>query len=94
MLVKVHGDSVNLVFENDSGILIKKGNSEEIKEELILNENISAPIKKGDILGKMNYYLDNQLACSVNLLSDSDISKKTLLNTFEYISLKWLNLLR
>ncbi len=43
---------VNLEFENDSGILIKKSNSSEIKQELILNENIEAPIKKGDVLRK------------------------------------------
>lgn len=86
--------SVNLVFENDSGVLVKKSNSSEIKQELTLNENIEAPINTGDVLGTMNYYIDDNLISSVNLVSENDISKKTLLNTFNYISSDWLNLLR
>ncbi len=42
----------------------------------------------------MNYYIDDKLITSVNLVSDSEISKKTLLNTFNYIATNWLNLLR
>lgn len=86
--------SVNLVFENDSGVLIKKSNSSEIKQELILNENIEAPIKKGNVLGKMNYYIDNKLISSVNLVAEENINKKTFLNMFNYIATNWLNLLR
>lgn len=42
--------STNLVFENDSGVLLKKSDSSEVKQELILNDTIEAPITKGDIL--------------------------------------------
>ena len=43
--------STNLVFENDSGVLLKKSDSSEVKQELILNDTtIEAPINKGDIL--------------------------------------------
>ncbi len=87
-------DSVNLVFENDSGVLIKKSDSSEITQEITLNENIEAPIAKGTSLGKVDYFLNNELISSVNLVADSDISKKSLLNLFDYISSKWLNLLR
>lgn len=87
-------DSVNLVFENDSGVLIKKSDSSEITQEITLNENIEAPIAKGTSLGKVDFFLNNELISSVNLVADSDISKKSLLNLFDYISSKWLNLLR
>jgi len=87
-------DSVNLVFENDSGVLIKKSDSSEITQEITLNENIEAPIAKGTSLGKVDYFLNNELISSVNLVADNDISKKSLLNLFDYISSKWLNLLR
>ncbi len=86
--------SVNLVFENDSGVLIKKSDSAEITQELTLNENIEAPISKGTILGKVDYFLNNELISSVNLIADNDVSKKSLLTMFDYISSKWLNLLR
>lgn len=86
--------SVNLVFENDSGVLIKKSDSAEITQELTLNENIEAPISKGTVLGKADYFLNNELISSVNLIADNDVSKKSLLTMFDYISSKWLNLLR
>ena len=44
---------VNLVLENDANILIKKGKDSNIEQNLIVNENVQAPIKKGDILGKI-----------------------------------------
>lgn len=87
-------DNINLVYEKDTGALVKKGNSQDIREELLLNDNISAPINKGDILGSINYYIDNNLVSSVNLISDSSVSKKSFFNIFEYITLKWFNLLR
>lgn len=45
-------NNINLVLENDSGSLIKKGDSKNIEQEVIVSENICAPIKKGDILRK------------------------------------------
>ena len=86
--------SVNLVFENDSGVLIKKNETADIKQELILNEHIEAPINCGDVLGKMNYYINDNCIASVNLVSDSNISKKTFLNTFYFITKDWFNLFR
>ena len=86
--------SVNLVFENDSGVLIKKSDSSKIKQELILNENIEAPINTGDVLGKMNYYINENCVASVNLVAESDVSRKTLLNTFDFIARDWFNLFR
>lgn len=86
--------SVNLVFENDSGVLIKKNNSLEINQELNLNENIEAPIMEGAVLGKMNYYLDNNLISSVNLIAEKQIDKKNLLNMFNFVATNWFNLLR
>jgi len=87
-------EGFNIMFENDSGVLIKKSNSSEVKQELILNENIEAPINKNDVLGTMNYYINDNLVSSVNLVAENEISKKTLFNTFNYISSNWINLFR
>ena len=94
MLVKVLGSTVNLLFENDSGALVKKGTSEEIKEELTLKENISAPINKGDVLGKIDFYLNDELVSSVNLVAESEITKMTIFNLFEKTMNSWITLLR
>ncbi len=86
---------VNLVFENDSGAIIsKKNNSHNITHEIKINENISAPVKQNDVLGTINYYLDNELICSTNLVAEKDISKMNFINMFSHISETFVNLLR
>lgn len=87
-------NNINLVFENDSGVLVKKTDSSEITQELEINDNIEAPISLGEKLGEMKYYINNELVASVNLVSDSEVPKRNLLNTFNYITTNWVNLLR
>lgn len=91
---KAAESSVNLVFENDGGVLVKKSDSNKINQELNINENIEAPIKKGDILGNINYYLNDDLISSVNLIAEKDISKKSILNIFSFTAKNWFSLLR
>lgn len=43
-------NSVNLVFESDSGALVKNSENGNITSEIKLNENITAPIQTGDVL--------------------------------------------
>lgn len=87
-------DNVNLVSENDCSVLIKKGNSSEVVNEIILNEEIAAPINKGDVLGKVNFYLNNELIATTNLVAEEDVKKMNSLNMFEHLSTLWTNLLR
>ena len=87
-------NNVNLVYENTNGTVIKKGNSDGIKNEIIINEDIVAPISKGDVLGKVNFYLNDELIGTSNLIAEKEIKKMNSLNMFEYISNLWTNLLR
>lgn len=93
-LVKELGKNLNLVFENDSGVILEKTNSSEITQEIELNENIEAPIEKNQVLGKMNFYVDSDLISSVNLVAENDIPKITTLNLFKEIVQSWFSILR
>lgn len=86
--------NVNLVYENSTGSIIKKGNKSNLTNEIKINENISAPINKGDILGKVDFYLNDQLISSSNLVAEESIKKMNSLNMFEYVSTHWSRLLR
>ena len=87
-------NNVNLVYENTNGTVIKKGNSDGVKNEIIINEDIAAPIIKGDILGKVNFYLNDELIGTSNLIAQEEVKKMNSLNMFEYVSNLWTNLLR
>lgn len=86
--------NVNLVYENSTGSIIKKGNKSNLTNEIKINENISAPINKGDILGKVDFYLNDELISSSNLVAEESIKKMNSLNMFEYVSTHWSRLLR
>lgn len=89
-------NTVNLLFESNNGILIEKNleNANEIRQEFVLNENITAPISKGDILGKIDYYVGDTIKASINLIAEEDIEKNNLFNTFRHISKQWITLLK
>lgn len=86
--------NVNLVYEKSTGAIIKKGNGSNITNEIKINENISAPVNKGDILGEVKFYLDDKMIASSNLIAEENIKKMNSMNMFEYVSDKWTNLLR
>ena len=51
-------------------------------------------LKKEIFFGNVNFYIDGSLIQKVNLVAENDILKKNLLNTFEYISSLWFNVLK
>lgn len=91
---KGSGKNLNLVFENDSGVVLQKSNSSEVRQEIEINENIEAPIYKNQVLGKMNFYIDDELISSVNLVAENDIEKLTTLNLLKQITRAWFTVLR
>ena len=82
------------MFENDCGALVKKGSSANVEQTITLNENISAPLHKGDVIGKAVFSVDGENVGEVNIVSDSDVEKMNFVNIFKAVSSKWCNLLR
>ena len=63
------------MFENDSGALVKKGSTSNLEQTVSINENISAPIHQGDVLGKVTFSINGENLGEVNLVADSDVEK-------------------
>ena len=73
---------LNLVFENSSEKIIEKNNNSNEENTTTLNENITAPIFKGDILGKVDFKINNEIISSVNLIAEKNIPKNSFKNFF------------
>ena len=87
-------NNVELVFENNSGVLIKKGEDKNVEQTISINENISAPIEKGEKLGTVDYSINGEIISSVNLIANNSVDKINLFTMTKEIVYRWIDLLR
>ena len=85
---------VNAILEEDACVLIKKGDNGNITQNVVINENISAPVKQGDILGKIQFKAGDELMLEKNLVAEKDIEKTTMWNITTNLYLRWFNMCR
>lgn len=71
-------DEVIALTEKPLGATVEKGKDKNSWVETKLNPNISAPIQKGQKLGEVLLYRNDQLQASVNLIADHPIARAGL----------------
>lgn len=86
--------SINLVYENNSGTLIKKGEDRNVEETVNIYDNISAPISKGQKLGEVSYTLNGTSVGKTDLIAESDVKKISVSNMLERLFFDWFCVLR
>jgi len=86
--------NVNVVFENNTGMLIKKGASSNITTTIELADKFPAPLAEFQVIGKITYSLDGKEIGTANLISQKTVKKLTLPNMASRIFQDWANLLR
>lgn len=77
-VVKVRKGSeneVNAITEKILGATVEKGKDKNLWVETKLNPEISAPIQKGQKLGEILLYRNDQLQASVNLVADHPVAR-------------------
>nr|WP_252187581.1 D-alanyl-D-alanine carboxypeptidase family protein [Anaeromonas gelatinilytica] len=57
----------------DVSITLPKGTKNSVTKNIILNDNLEAPISKGQVLGKIEYILNDEVITTSNIISTSDI---------------------
>lgn len=76
---------VKIKAENTLNALLEKTASSDITRDTVINENLTAPIKKGDTVGSVNVYIgDNQLG-TIPLVACEDVPKLTIKVTVKWI---------
>lgn len=76
-------NKAEMLYNTGFGYLSKKSESKEIEEKIIINKDIIAPLSKGDIIGKAEFYHDGKLLGSSDIISASGIEKKSLSDAFK-----------
>lgn len=59
----------------DLTVVIRRGVREPLNKEVVIEEDLTAPINKGDILGKKIVYQEEEILGEVNLLAVEDVNK-------------------
>ena len=86
--------NVDAIFEADAGCLIKKGTSKNITSNISLEENISAPITKGQKLGEVIYSVNEETIAKVNIVAKEEVKKLNLINMCARTIENWFTLFR
>ena len=84
--------NVDAILETDAGTLIEKG--KDIEQTLTFEENISAPISKGQKLGEITFTLDGKILSSINIVAQNNVEKNNLFSMAKKIYYSWIDLLR
>lgn len=85
---------VNAVLEEDASMLIKKGDNGKITQNVIINENIIAPVNTGDVVGIIQFKTGEEIILERNLVAQENVGKTTLWNITTKLYKKWFNMCR
>ncbi|MFY0757724.1 D-alanyl-D-alanine carboxypeptidase family protein [Metabacillus dongyingensis] len=73
---KGNSKNLNLVTSEPISVLTKKGGSvKDVTQEVVMKQNLQAPLKKGDELGKLILKKDNKIVVESPLVAESDIEQ-------------------
>ncbi|WP_026893729.1 D-alanyl-D-alanine carboxypeptidase family protein [Clostridiisalibacter paucivorans] len=77
-----YGDKsfVTAVTGQDVFALIPKDKQDNIKKEIIMGNKIDAPVTENQVLGMIEYKLDNQVIGTCNIIATSNINRKGIYN--------------
>lgn len=73
---------VNAVAPDNISVLVKKGEKETIKGELVFKDIISAPITKGDQLGEMVIYKKDTEIARYPIVAEENVKKASLMQIY------------
>ena len=63
-------------------LLLKKGDEKKITQSISLNEELTAPIRKGDVVGYVHVYLENEEIGVIEIIASNDVEKLTFFVCF------------
>ncbi len=82
-------ETVPLIYEEVSSVLIPKGRSGDVQKILSLSTDYEAPVAAGDTVGKVEYLLDGETILSLFITAGEEVEALTLSTTF-FLFLKLL----
>ena len=74
--------------------MIKKGTENSLVQKVNIEQRISAPIICNQKLGSVTFEIEGKEIQTIDIISDKEIKKETMINVGSYVLKKWFCLLR
>ena len=68
-------ESIGAVAKEDVSLLVKKGEKGKCEQEIFVPESITAPILKGNSIGKIIFSKDGETVAEIELIAGEDVTK-------------------
>ena len=94
LVTKGTKQSVDVTFNETAGSLIPKGQTSNITTTVVLPDSVSAPVNKGDKIGKVIFKLGEEELASIDLIACNSVKKINFGNMLVQVVNSWFNLLR
>ena len=85
---------VSVKYADTSGKIMNKKSEGNVEQEIIINDNISAPIEAGQVLGRVEFKVDGEAVASVDLVAENEVGKLNIFTMGKRILKKWFYLFR
>ena len=86
--------TVEAVIKNDVGIVMRKSNNNNVKQNVELFNNISAPVTKGQKIGEVTFTLNDEQIAKVDLVASKDVAQYGFGSMLNRVYKTWFTLTR
>lgn len=83
---------VNAVYGEDINLTILKRDRNRIERNVIVAQDIIAPIKGGDVIGVVEYKKDNEIIAKENIVAKEGVKKASFIKLIFRAILRWLGI--
>jgi D-alanyl-D-alanine carboxypeptidase (penicillin-binding protein 5/6) len=83
-------ESVDAIVSDDVTVLTEKGKSGELKNDIKLNEYVTAPVKQGDKIGEIIYYSNDEEVGKSDLIADKNVEKAGFFKNLKNLISAWM----
>ena len=76
---------VKIMAKNNFDALLKKSETAAVTQQLNLKQNLEAPVKKDEVVGAIDFYLNDETIGQVEVVADESVDKMSFLTAFLWI---------
>ena len=85
---------VKVKYSQTTGKMIEKNGDVNIEQEVVIDKNIKAPIKYGQILGRVNFIENNEVIANCDLVAEDNVEKIGVFTMGNEVVKMWFRLFR